>query len=381
MAGCQRLITEPDVGNDLVTEVVVMSPGYGYNRSDVTLVTEGGPCTVDWGDGEIQTDVFGVIGHSYAEAGTYSVRVWSESPLAFGVNGDTGLSNVIEVRSIGGNVNRITDYGLSRLPPRSLTGLHYSGPVLRLGERAFYKGRFTGLKSPWMFVDPGPGAFEGCEYLVDTDGFSAMRPSSARCFKGCTRLRSIVNAVDPDLKVIPDEMFHGCCLLESLDGLPGTVTEFGSKCFAGCTFCRSAQVRKATRDITSTVTLWNGLAVEIEDDSDWEVVVPKRITSIAPDCFDPVYVGDYLFGDDKGDIVRPNDINSSSNVTGILHRIYSFVRVIRFEISADEVRKIPGFPFGAQHVNIQTGLEASDNPVIFIVDVNGNLVYPLHPTE
>jgi surface protein len=152
---------------------------------------------VDWGDGNFSANVTGSVQHTYASAGTYTIKISGIFPRIQFNNGGDKLK-LLEIQNWGtiawGALNEAF-YGCTNLDVTATDSGNFSG--------------CTTLRQ----------AFRGCTSLVGTSGFNSWDLSSLtrldRTFFGCTSLN--IDVPDWNVSNVTDfgECFNACIVFNS----------------------------------------------------------------------------------------------------------------------------------------------------------------------
>ncbi len=206
---------------------------YIGNAPDDTQTTM--TCTIDWGDGTVETktitkDNYGFkLAHNYV-ANSYHIELYDverdyviegATTSSMGVlNYQSYISHPSSIKRVvlGSSVNSIGDGAFSRCD--SLTSIHIPERVTIIGV-----GEIDGVTSI------GGGIFRGCSSLRSIDiprGFDSIGYSA---FYGCTSLSLI--SIPESVTSIENSAFVNCYSLASIN-IPNSVVSIDAWVFSGC---------------------------------------------------------------------------------------------------------------------------------------------------
>lgn len=195
--------------------------GYGTLSSNSAWI-------VDYGDGTqtlLSNGVTRVPTHKYSNGGDYDVSILGD------VRSFSASRYSFPFLSSGGNL----------MP--YLTKVSFSDPssVTTIGEYAF--NGCTSLREiasfPASVSSIGDYAFAGTG-IADLEFLDGCQVDlGVGVFSGCADLASLIGF--PRVSKLPAKTFQGCVSLETLDGMPSTITSVGANAFDGCSSLRSLE--------------------------------------------------------------------------------------------------------------------------------------------
>lgn len=158
---------------------------------------------IDYGDGTIEL-TNGTFGHTYAENGTYTVKIYG-------------------VTSLGGECFRECT---------GLTSINISSNVTSIEGSCFYNcSDLTSINIPSSVTSIGHSCFYGCSGLTSIIIPSSITSLDSLCFYKCSNLTNIT--IPSSVTSLGDYCFDKCSNLTSIN-IPSSVTSIGVRCFDTC---------------------------------------------------------------------------------------------------------------------------------------------------
>ncbi|MGW9687299.1 BspA family leucine-rich repeat surface protein [Flagellimonas sp. 2504JD1-5] len=173
------------------------NPGLSEDNA-ITIPISGGPYTIDWGDGNIETDMFGSISHTYSASGEYMVSIAAD---AISVQFNSYPGN--EANSDASKLLEINQWGDVRW---TNMGSAYAGCVNMdvVAEDVPHLSGVTSLFSMFVFCSglKGNQAFNAW----DVSGFDNL----TQVFSGCTQFKADVSKWDVVNVTEMSNLFNNC---------------------------------------------------------------------------------------------------------------------------------------------------------------------------
>ena len=250
-------------------------------------------CTIDWGDGTIETktitkDTYGFkLAHNYV-ANSYHIELY-DVERDYSIVGDAANykslishPNSIKRVILGSGVVSIGDYAFGGFEDgcTSLTSVHIPESVTSIGDSAFYGcTSLTSIYIPESVTSIGD-AFYGCTSLT-----SVYIPESVTSIEGgilgeCTSLTSVY--IPKGVTSIENSAFYGCTSLTSVY-IPEGVTTIGDGAFKNCTSLTSIHIPEGVTTIGDASSWYDGVFEECS--SLTSIYIPRSVTSIGRNAF------------------------------------------------------------------------------------------------
>ena len=278
---------------------------YIGNKSGDTQTTM--TCTIDWGDGTVETmtitkDTYGFkLAHNYV-AGSYKIELYDVerdySMVGDGANTKSLISPKESVKRVvlGDGVVSITKAAFSECTsltsvyiPKSVTSIEYwtfwrcysltsiyiPESVTRIEEGMLDNcPSLTSIYIPESVTSIGDSAFVYCESLKSIYIPEGVTTIYNRVFYKCTSLTSIY--IPESVTRIGVDMFGRCASLKSID-IPESVTSIGDRAFAYCESLKSINIPEGVTTINQ-YTFYNCKSLKSID-------IPEKVTSIGGSAF------------------------------------------------------------------------------------------------
>ncbi len=173
------------------------NPGTSDDNT-IALLTFGGSFNIDWGDGNIETDVFGAIQHSYANIGVYTVSI-------------SGSVGSMRLQSFDGN--QVTS------DAAKLIEINQWGDI----QWGNMSSAFSGCTNLDVVAGDTPdlsnitslfSMFDGCESLTDNPSFNDWDISTienlTQVFNNCTTFNANISNWDVSNVTTMGNLFQNC---------------------------------------------------------------------------------------------------------------------------------------------------------------------------
>ena len=255
---------------------------YIGNKSGDTQTTM--TCTIDWGDGTVETmtitkDTYGFkLAHNYV-AGSYKIELYDVerdySMVGDGANTKSLISPKESVKRVvlGDGVVSITKAAFSECT--SLTSVYIPKSVTSIEYWTFWRCySLTSIYIPESVTSIGDSAFVYCESLKSIYIPEGVTTIYNRVFYKCTSLTSIY--IPESVTRIGVDMFGRCASLKSID-IPESVTSIGDRAFAYCESLKSINIPEGVTTINQ-YTFYNCKSLKSID-------IPEKVTSIGGSAF------------------------------------------------------------------------------------------------
>lgn len=133
----------------------------------------------------------------------------------------------------------------------------HDGPVIALGDYAFYKWGVRQVALPYYFTDIGTSSFERCDKLETLGPYNYINNVGKYAFRYCTSLTSI-RLIDGKYSkgpyTIGQYAFQGCTSLTTMT-IPATYDTMSAGCFAGCSALTSLIMKPTNPPILGAAAL------------------------------------------------------------------------------------------------------------------------------
>ena len=258
---------------------------YIGNAPDDTQTTMN--CTIDWGDGTVETktitkdDKGFKLAHNY-KAGSYKIELYGverdysvvEGTEETGMYGDiyynSSISPIESVKRVvlGNGVVSIATGAFGNCS--SLTSVYIPRGVTSIGTYVFYNcSNLTSIHIPERVTSIGTYAFKDCSSLTSINIPESITSIGEHAFYDCRSLRSI--NIPKGITSINQYMFASCGSLTSID-IPDSVTSIGTYAFSWCGSLTSISIPEGVNSIEDyTFNYCNSLT---------SIDIPKSVTSI-----------------------------------------------------------------------------------------------------
>ena len=255
---------------------------YIGNKSGDTQTTM--TCTIDWGDGTIETktitkDNYGFkLAHNYV-ANSYHIEL-------YGVERNysiAGYDNMSLISPANVNFKRaILSESVVNIEAGAfdsqyhLTSIYIPNSVISIGEQAFGSCEsLTSVSIPESVTSIGKGVFDGCSSLISINIPNSVTSIGSVAFKYCTSLTSI--HIPESVTSIGDSAFNSCHSLTSIY-IPESVTSIGNDMFGGCSSLTSINIPNSVNSIGSS--MFGGCS------SLTSINIPNSVNSIEHNAFE-----------------------------------------------------------------------------------------------
>ena len=241
-------------------------------------------CTIDWGDGTVETKVITKddkgfkLSHNY-KAGSYSIELYDveRDYSVVGVYNTSLISPIDSVKRVvlDNSVVSIGRYAFSGCT--SLTSIHIPESVTSIGGYAFSEcSSLTSVYIPKSVTSSiGHEVFKGCTSLTSIDIPNGVTSIEGLAFYNCTSLTSI--DIPKSVKSIESQAFNGCTSLTSVHISEG-VTNIKGWVFINCSSLTSVDIPNSVTSIGEST--FNGCS------SLTSINIPDRVNSIGNWAFD-----------------------------------------------------------------------------------------------
>ena len=215
-------------------------------------------CTVDWGDGTVETktitmDDYGFkLTHSYV-AGSYKIELYNME-RGYRVVGDVknwkcliSHSSSVKRVGLGNSVDSAGNYTFRSCT--SLTSVHIPEGATSIGNGAF--NNCSSLKSiyiPESVTRIWDSAFKSCTSLTSINIPEGVTRIGNGAFHNCSSLKSIY--IPESVTSIEDSAFSQCSSLTSIN-IPKRVTSIRACIFYGCSSLTSINIPESVTSIRS----------------------------------------------------------------------------------------------------------------------------------
>ena len=231
---------------------------YIGNKPDDTQTTM--TCTIDWGDGTIETktitkDNYGFkLSHNYV-ANSYHIELY-DVERDYSIVGDTAnykslISHPTSIKRVilGNSVVSIGEdaFGGFEDGCTSLTSIYIPEGVTSIGERAFYNcTSLTSIYIPEGVTSIGDYAFESCYSLASVHIPESVTSIGYGAFGDRTSLTSVY--IPEGVTSIVGGILYDCSSLTSVY-IPEGVTSIGEGAFSGCSSLTSVYIPEGVTSI------------------------------------------------------------------------------------------------------------------------------------
>ena len=256
---------------------------YIGNKSGDTQTTM--TCTIDWGDGTVETktitkdDKGFKLAHSYV-AGSYKIELYNME-RGYRVVGDVKnwkclISHSSSVKRVvlGNSVGSTGDYTFRNCS--SLTSVHIPEGATSIGYNAFRNcSSLTSIHIPESVTRIWDSAFKSCTSLTSINIPESVNSIGENAFYTCTSLKSIY--IPESVTSIGAGAFNQCSSLTSIN-IPKRVTSIGSGTFFQCSSLTSINIPKRVTSIRSGIFYRCSSLTSIN--------IPESVTSIGAQAFE-----------------------------------------------------------------------------------------------
>jgi len=243
-------------GYDIDFEVTTIAEQLTYSFQSKANTT----FECDWGDGTVETITAEQArkSHTYAEAGTYRIRIQDALNITQFVPGDNNDSAYTPMAKLVGHVYKFNAVysnnmfrncenmtmdelrsDLTSIPNKAFmncTSLDLTSlptGITTLGSDAFYKCTRLALESvPPNLVSIGANAFFQCGNITVASLPDTVTTIGDSAFSDCTKLA--LSSLPANLTKIGSSVFRACSNI-TLTSLPSGITSIGQSAFSGCT--------------------------------------------------------------------------------------------------------------------------------------------------
>ena len=254
---------------------------YIGNKSDDTQTTM--TCTIDWGDGTVETktitkdDKGFKLAHSYV-AGSYKIELYDveRDYSVVGLYNTSLISHPSSVKRIvlDERVVSIGKYAFSGCS--SLTSVNIPEKVTSIGNGVFNGcSSLTSIDIPEGITSIGNGVFGGCSSLTSIDIPERVTKINNNTFRSCISLTSI--HIPEKVTSIESGAFFGCGKIVSIY-IPESVTSIGDSVFGNCSSLKSIYLPEG-------ITTINQYAFS-KCSSLKSIDIPEKVTSIEDSAFE-----------------------------------------------------------------------------------------------
>ena len=240
-------------------------------------------CTIDWGDGTVETktiteDTHGFkLAHNYV-AGSYKIELYDverDYVIAGENNAPTLITPKESVKRVvlGEGVVSIGWWGFSSCT--SLTSIHIPESVVSIGISAFsFCHSLTSIYIPNSVIGILWLAFFDCRSLASVYIPEGVTSIGRGMFYGCKSLKSI--NIPESATSIGNEVFNSCASLTSIH-IPESVTSIGNYAFYYCTSLTSVYIPESVTSIGTYAFQYCSSLKSIN--------IPERVTTINNSTF------------------------------------------------------------------------------------------------
>ena len=224
---------------------------------------------IDYGDGVVETTT-GKFGHTYAENGTYTIKIYGVTSLEdYCFYRCTGLTSI----TLPNTIASLGKYCFSGCT--SLTSITLPNTIASLGQYCFDScTSLTSITLPINLTTLGKRCFGFCTNLTSINIPDSVISLGDSCFKNCT---SLISMNIPDSVItLGDSCFENCSSLISIT-ISDNVTYLGKECFYFCTGLTSI-------NIPSNVTILRQDCF-CSCSNLTSINIPNTVTSIENNCF------------------------------------------------------------------------------------------------
>ena len=212
---------------------------YIGNKSGDTQTTM--TCTIDWGDGTVETKTITAddkgfkLAHSYV-TGSYKIELYGVE-RDYSIPGDSvyqcsliSLTDSVKRVVLSNSVVSIGGEAFSGCS--SLTSVYIPEGVTSIGVQAFgYCSSLTSINIPDSITSIGEFAFYGCSSLTSINIPDSVTSIGVQAFGYCPSLVSVY--ISEGVTSIGDYTFSDCSSLTSIN-IPDSITSIGEFAFYGC---------------------------------------------------------------------------------------------------------------------------------------------------
>ena len=217
-------------------------------------------CSIDWGDGTVETKTITAddkgfkLAHNYV-AGSYKIELYGVE-RGYSIPGDTTnyISYISPLHSSVKRIvlgNNVTDIGESAFNEcESLISVYIPESVTSIGNLAFIGCiSLTSVHIPESVTTIGEYAFGSCKSLTSVHIPNSVISIGASAFDKCESLTSVY--IPEGVTSIGNWTFEFCTSLTSIS-IPERVTTIGEKAFKGCSALASISSFNTTAPTLST---------------------------------------------------------------------------------------------------------------------------------
>ena len=246
-------------------------------------------CTIDWGDGTVETktitkDNYGFkLSHSYTGRNFRAIELYNVE-RDYSIIGDTGnYKSLISHPSIVKNVilgNSVVSIGAQAFTEcSSITSVHIPNSVSSIDYNAFYNcTSLTSVYIPKGVTSIGNEAFSGCTSLTSVHIPISFNSIGDYVFSECSSITSV--HIPEGITTIECGMFDGCTSLTSVY-IPESTTTIEDGAFKNCTSLTSVYIPEGVTTIGDTT--YEGVFENCS--SLTSIYIPRSVTSIGRNAF------------------------------------------------------------------------------------------------